>query len=247
MPTFLSATATSMSTSRVRFVLSLTALRWLFVPRGCCVFHVPKRNQHLIRSSLPTSHGWEARPCPDGSKKDINNPLPPSKKSVFVTQFEFVGTIDNAPYLCVPEAIRWRQDACGGEAAIRQYCFRLAREGGAAAARILDTDVLENSDGTFGDCCFSNVRLPLVVSAPSRPSPAAGEIPAEHVSDALNWILRQLVDIHDTFIALIFFGGTLYARLSAQVYLEPADFEMGATLLRDLCARVRQGEYLHAT
>ena len=218
------------------------------MPRGCALLHVPTRNQRLIRSSLPTSHGWQPPPGSAASVKAIPNPLPPSAKPAFVAEFEFVGTIDNAPYLCIPAAIAWRRDVCGGEALIAEYCIGLAREGGRRVAEVLGTEVMDNVEGTLTQTPLVNVRLPITIATSSSPpaqSAAQGDetVSAADVGAVLNWLLERLVQDHDTFIAGTYHNGALWARFSAQVYLELADFAWAADVLSKLCTRVRAGEW----
>lgn len=134
--------------------------KWLHVPRACAVFYVPSRNQHLVRSTVPTSHGY----VPLDPSKARANPLPPSKKSVFVNNFEYVGTLDNSPYLCVQDAIEWRRTVLGGEERIMKYLKDLARSGGQEVARALGTWVMRNEEDTLGDCGMVNVAMPLIVA-----------------------------------------------------------------------------------
>lgn len=75
-----------------------------------------------------------------------------------------MATIDPTPYLCIPEALRFRQLVCGGEESIRQYCQDIAQIGGHRVAQILGTEVMQNSTYTLTNCSFVNVRLPLVFS-----------------------------------------------------------------------------------
>jgi selenocysteine lyase/cysteine desulfurase len=136
--------------------------KWLLVPRGCAVFYVPRRNQHLIRSTVPTSHGYV--PLPGAAPR--TNPLPPSAKSVFVNAFEYVGTLDNSPYLCVKDALEFREKVLGGEARIQQYMRSLATEGGATVSKKLRTWVLGHGHGqgdSLRHCAMVNVAMPLVV------------------------------------------------------------------------------------
>ncbi|EON63693.1 hypothetical protein W97_02921 [Coniosporium apollinis CBS 100218] len=217
--------------------------KWYFVPRGCAIFYVPVRNQHLMRSTLPTSHGFVPKPKP-GPK--IINPLPPSKKSAFVTNYEFVGTIDNSPYLCVPAALKYRE-ALGGEAVIRDYCADLARKSGARVAELLGTRILENEEGTLGNCNFTNVLLPLKLQDVENLAKEAGK--GELETGEVGMLVREFVinsglKEHNTFMALIFYGQQWWVRLSAQIYLEMADFEWASGVLKDLCERVMKGEFL---
>ena len=196
--------------------------KWLFVPRGCAVFYVPLRNQHLIKATLPLSHGYVPK---TGSRF---NPLPPSSKPAFISNFEFVGTVDNSPFVCVKEAIEWRQRVLGGEEAIMQYTQSLAREGGKLVASILGTEVLDNKSKTLSRCTMTNVALPM------DPSMATVE--------AQDWMMRAMVNEYKTFVPMIIHGGKVWARLSAQVYLDIEDFEWAGHMFLELCARVKRRE-----
>ena len=213
------------------------AHKWLLTPRACAVFYVPERNQHLIRSTLPTSHGFLPKPK---EGQAINNPLPPTGKSDFVTNFQFVGTLDNTPYLCIPAALEFRRSLVyqsqEGEDAISAYCLPLAREAGRIVASALGTEVMENTEGTLGDCFFSNVLLPLSYAEVTN---------KEHASavKVAQWIAKTLVEDYNTFIAIIVYGNAWWIRLSAHVYLTVEDFEWAGKVLREVCGRVQEGEW----
>ncbi len=171
---------------------SLTSPRWLYTPRGCAVFHVPKRNQHLIRTTYPTSHGYMPL-----TGMPIRNVLPPTDKSDFINLFQFVATTDNAPYYCVPAALNFRQNLCKGEEAIYSYIRDIAQRGADLLAMLLGTEVMDDmaegsglrtmgsyeaSDkrdggwaGGMRDCAMANILLPItIVGAYSRGSISMG-------------------------------------------------------------------------
>ncbi|ORY18512.1 pyridoxal phosphate-dependent transferase [Clohesyomyces aquaticus] len=214
--------------------------KWLFAPRGCAIFYVPFRNQPLLRSTLPTSHGFVPRPKPGVT---YHNPFPASSKSPFILNFEFVGTIDNAPYLCIPAAIRYRA-SIGGEQKILSYCHDLAASAATRVAEILGTEVLQNETGTLTKCCLSNVRLPLALTSVERVAVEGGVEKGNVGSFVRDWMSKVLIDDYDTFMALFFYGGGWWVRLSAQVYLDMGDFEWAGERLKELCGRVEKGEYL---
>lgn len=202
-----------------------------------------------MRSSLPTSHYFE--PLRQPGVPPVNNPLPPTGKSNFVSQFEFVGSVDNSPFLCIPEALRFRRDVCGGEEAIMDYCSNLAREGGHLVARILGTEVMDNSEHTLTfQCCMVNVRLPLQVTDDEDSTGAASmanmtaSIPGVQVSTVTHFLTSSCVSDYSTFIAFIFYRDAWWARLSAQIYLDLADFEYGGHVLQGLCKKVAKKAYM---
>ncbi|KAF4982221.1 hypothetical protein FZEAL_2105 [Fusarium zealandicum] len=213
--------------------------KWLHVPRGCAVFYVPQRNHALLPTTLATSHGYE----PKLTKR--TSPLPPSPKSPYVMNFEFVGTLDNSPYLCVKDAIKWRQEVLGGEDAVLDYLWDLNKKGTDLVAKSLQTPVLENSTGTMRNCAMGNVALSIWSgSASTGANEGDVVVSAEDTQKAFQWMLKAMIDDYKTFICMFVHGGRFWVRLSAQVYLELEDYEWAAGVLKELTGRVGKKEYL---
>ncbi|OBT38919.1 hypothetical protein VE00_10722 [Pseudogymnoascus sp. WSF 3629] len=204
--------------------------KWLFTPRGCAVFIVAERNQHIIRSTLPTSASY----VPEGVAETPS----PTGNPHFVAMYEWVGTQDNEQYLCVPEAIKWREQVCGGEKAIYEYNNTLLRKVTKLVVSELGTEVLENEEGTLMDCSMSFVRLPLNLEKDG------GTVKAADFGAILLWLGQTMASEYQSYVATSVFQGGIWCRLSAQVYLEEDDFVFAAKMLKDVCERVNKGEYL---
>ncbi|KAG9833502.1 PLP-dependent transferase, partial [Aureobasidium melanogenum] len=185
--------------------------KWLLTPRGCAVLYVPVRNQHLIRSTLPTGFNFLKR---EKAAKTNN----------FVANFAAVATSDDTPYLCIPAALEWRKRITFGdkigEEAIVSYNNELAREGGQIVADMLGSEVLDNRKLTLGDYAMSNVRLPV---SPEKCS--------EKLADLLNMVMNRK---HNIAVNIYYYKKGLWVRLSAQIYLELLHFEAAGRALREI-------------
>ncbi|KAI4738353.1 PLP-dependent transferase [Aureobasidium sp. EXF-12298] len=188
--------------------------KWLFTPRGCAVLYVPVRNQHLIRSTLPTGFNF--------LKKDQA-----TQTNKFVANFAAVATSDDTPYLCIPAALEWRKRITWGdktgEEAIIGYNNDLARRGGRLVAEILGTEVLENEELTLGDCAMTNVRLPF--------NPEGRLI--RDLADRIN----KTMNLKNIAVNAYAYEGKFWVRLSAQVYLEMEHFEVAGLALKKIFSR----------
>lgn len=213
--------------------------KWLHVPRGSAVLYVPERHHALMRSTIPTSHGFVPAPADDGSAP-ARSPFPPSGKSEFVNNFEFVGSVDNSPVLCVPAAIEWRKKVTWngkqGEEAIYAYMAHIAREGGDLMAAAFGTEIMDNAEGTLTDCFFTNVHLPLAFNEQAQ-SDSGKAIQIVH------WMNKTLVDEYDTFLGFNFYDGAWWVRLSGQIYLTKEDFQWATDALNEVFERVKKGEW----
>ncbi|KAF7943186.1 hypothetical protein EAE96_011123 [Botrytis aclada] len=218
--------------------------KWLFVPRGCAILHVPFRNQPSMRTTLPTSKTFQQ--VMDQDELPVKNSSNPNS---FVQLFQKVSTIDPTPYLCTPEALKFRAEVCGGEKNIREHCQKLTLAGGQSMAEILHTSILENETSSINQCCFVNVRLPFKIVQPTE---HAGNMPgydfitirAVDASKIAKWIEEVSVKEYDMMFMTKHYSGALWVRISGQVYLEVQDFQWAAYRLRELSLRVERGDWM---
>ncbi|KIY70553.1 PLP-dependent transferase [Cylindrobasidium torrendii FP15055 ss-10] len=183
--------------------------KWLFAKRGAAVLYVPKRNQHIVQNSFPTSHAYKS---PKDRKEGENN---------FVAQYEWNGTIDFVPYLSVSAAIRFRE-WLGGEHAINEYNHKVAVEGAELLAKVLGT---RNMDVT-GECTLSmaNVQLP---------------IPEGYAYPEIDTMFKEkLLSSRNMFAAQYYHNDLWWVRVSAQVWVEVSDFETYGKALLEVCAEI---------
>jgi hypothetical protein len=222
--------------------------RWLYNPRGCSIFHVPTRNQHLIRTTIPTSHCFIPKGHSAAAASATEKHAP--NKSPFELLFQNVATTDDTPYLTAPAALKFRAQIPGGEEAIFTYIREIAFEGGNLVAQILGTEVLGEglADGRLcrvRECGFANVRLPFLVldSGKVAGDGLKGESqwpvlsPSQAVAVA-RWMQERLVAEYSTSVTALVHNSALWARISGQIYLEMGDFQWLGQALKELCDRV---------
>ena len=200
---------------------------------------MPIRNQKMMRSTLPTSHGFAPR---SGGKGWNPLGLEYNRNSDFINNFSWVGTVNNSSYLVIPEALKWREEVCGGEAAIMEYNNKLTQDAGKLVAERLGTKMIENGDETFTDCGLVNVILPLTAS--KERIEGVETIDPEFKFLAIYWMQDIMVSEYKTFLNMGFYQGQWYARFGGQVYLDLEDFEWAAKMLKDVCSRAAlQGNF----
>lgn len=199
--------------------------KWLYAHRSCAVFYVPTRNRHLQRSSLPTSWNYAPNATPE--------------KNSWQIQWEAPGTEDMAPRLSVQAALDFREKL-GGEARIMNYCHDLAVRGGLAAARILGTSMMDLDDRSMTGC-MANVRLPILNARIANGAKDGAAMQA-WVNKASSWFFDSLLNEFKTIIPLYLHDDKIWARISAQIWLDIDDFEYGARALLELCKRINEGQ-----
>jgi isopenicillin-N epimerase len=130
--------------------------------------------------------------------------------SGFVAEFDWTGTRDPSPYLSLPAAIACHRRL--GGAALMARNAALARQ---AARRLAERwrTALGGPEESFA--AMVTVRLPL-----------DGTATAERTRE----IQQRLSDEHRIEVAIMAQAGALWARIAAQAYNEPADYERLAVL-----------------
>ncbi|GLB41511.1 putative aminotransferase class-V [Lyophyllum shimeji] len=191
--------------------------KWLSAKRAVAILYVPKRNQHIVKTSIPTSHAYIS----PADRTDEN----------FVIQYEWNGTIDWAPYLSAGHALDFR-NWLGGEHKINEYCHDLALKGGKRLAEILGTRVMDpDGELTFN---MTNVELPLPGTL--KPTP---ELDLK--------IKKKLLEEHNIYAAYFYHNHRWWTRVSAQIWVELEDFERLGKVWSTICDEIVKEQGLEKT
>ncbi|KAH6912178.1 pyridoxal phosphate-dependent transferase [Coprinopsis sp. MPI-PUGE-AT-0042] len=170
--------------------------KWFMSTRSVAVLYIPFRNQHIIKTSLPTGNYYIPLADRDG---DPNLQI----------QFEWFGTVDWTPFLTVPDAMAFRR-WIGGEEKIYKYCHDLALKGGKLLAEMWGTQLLDPD----GDQTATMVNVELPIPGDITYPPNVGEI-----------INKRMLQDYKAFSAWYFHNGKWWTRCSAHVFNDISDFE----------------------
>ncbi|KAJ7595517.1 pyridoxal phosphate-dependent transferase [Mycena floridula] len=184
--------------------------KWLYAKRSSAVLYVPKRNQHIIKTTFPTSYAYTT--TEDGEAS-----------STFVSQFEWPAMTDIVAYLSIPAALDFRE-WLGGEDKINQYCRELAMKGGRRVAEILDTELLDK-DGEFTGN-ISNIALPI----PGRILPN---------DDVHTFITQKLLIEHKISAFHYCYNAVWYVCANTQIYNEVDGFTFPCDLVAQFLTDVQ--------
>jgi isopenicillin-N epimerase len=182
--------------------------KWLCAPKGAGFLHVRRDRQAAVRP-VTISHG-------------ANNPR--TDRSRFLLEFDWTGTGDPTPYLCVPEAIRFLGTLLpGGWPALMAHNRGLALEGRRVVGRAL---------GVPPPCPEEMIGSLAALPLPDGREPLAPPLYLDPLQDAL--FERFAIEVP---IVSWPAPPRRLVRLSCQAYNAPAQYERLASALTALLGR----------
>ncbi len=180
--------------------------KWICAPKGAALLWVTRSRQADIRP-LVTSHGWNS---------------PRTDRSRFRLEFDFTGTDDYTPFLCVPTAIDVMGGLfAGGWAELRQRNHQLVLAGRDILCRALRVPA-PAPDAMLG----SLAAVPLPQAQPPAPQPPL----------YLDRLQVELFDRHRIEVPVPLWPKwpRRLIRISAQAYNTKAEYERLAAALTSL-------------
>ena len=195
--------------------------KWYFVPFGCAVLYVDPKHHKYIHT-MPISHSYLPSTV-DLSEEDERNRL--------VDRFFFTGTKNFASVEVIPYAMEFRQQVCGGEKAIYDYCHELAVQAGELVSKKWGTPVLDQKDATQ---ISTMITVPVPIDVP------------EFIEDWTKYVdlVYAKCFAKKAYTPCIAHNGKLLARFSCQIYNELDDYDYASDVLIEALNEVAKEEKL---
>lgn len=191
--------------------------KWFFMPRACAVLYVDPKHHRMVQT-LPVSLSFVAHDAELSPDEEAN---------LLVSKFFYYGSINFAAFACIPEAVRFINDVCGGESAVRDYCEELIRKLAVLVPKKWPGAVVfDNDDKTL---LTSMLTFTVPVEKYSDKFDTANVTDAWALSD---FVMENLATRGNTFVPLAPYNGKIIARFSALVYNELSDYEYAIDALK---------------
>ncbi|CAI2167619.1 4213_t:CDS:2 [Funneliformis geosporum] len=168
--------------------------KWLYTARSSAILYVPLKHQKKIHPTVTS----------------------PFTADGFIPEFSWTGTQDFSSYLTIHAALEFRKKI-GGEEKIRNYCKKLAIEGGKKIASILGTEIIGPENVIQN---MVNIRLPILVS---------------NKEFSEKKFIDLMLNNYNFAVAIFEHNGHWYIRASAQIYTDIDDFEKVGHIVKEIC------------
>lgn len=205
--------------------------KWMYVPRGCAFLYVDRKHFSKVHTT-PISHSYL---CDDVV-------LPEHLEEYrLIDRFQFVGTENKASISTIPQAINFREEVCGGEKSIQNYCNKLSQD----AAEEITKNVWPGMkvlkiDGAPSTALF-NVQVPIEKYLPS-------DFNRSELADCLLYLAEQICRNQSTFVPLLVYYDKVYARFSCQVFNTVDDYVEVCSRIEDEMSKLfSSGKYKELT
>ncbi|CAN6674701.1 hypothetical protein TRVA0_061S00562 [Trichomonascus vanleenenianus] len=175
--------------------------KWGYISPACAAFYVDPKYQNKVHT-MPISHSYQFDEVMDA---DSSNYL-----YSFSYRFTFAGTLDYSPLLSIPTATEFVK-SIGGFDKVRSYMNSLAENASKLAVKKLGTEVMSSQKTN----AMFNVRLPL------------DGVDEADLGKVTRFLQEYILLEKNCVIPVYSHGGKIWARLSAQIYLDMEDFERG--------------------
>ncbi|ODV80810.1 PLP-dependent transferase [Suhomyces tanzawaensis NRRL Y-17324] len=177
--------------------------KWFYLPPGCCVLYADKKHHHVIHT-MPISNMY----------LDDSVELSPQLEATrFIDRFSFAGTKCYAHLAAIPKAIQFREEVCGGEEEIWNYCHGLAQKVAEYVSSKWNTSYLKHTVTTMVNVEIPYQELGLDI-----------DLLARNVGAVTKFYLTKSLHEYKTHAPCIAHNGKLYVRFSCQIYNEFEDY-----------------------
>lgn len=202
--------------------------KWLFVPRGCALLYVNPKYHRQIQS-LPISLGYVAEDTPLDEL---------SEKDLLIDKFKYTGTKNFSQTACIETAIDFRQNECGGESEIWNYCHQLSLKVGEfiTEKKWPGMKVLNNYKQSL---ITTMIMIEIPVDQIKSNLKNKGIVNLKEIDmnnskkmiEFVDLIQYKMVYDYKTFVPVAKHNGKLYARFLCQIYNDLSDYDYASDVV----------------